>query len=135
MFLNKKLPCFHFFLKKSKLTFPFLIILLGYLYLNGKTAISRKKLKFFPPKFYWRKITKLICILICNFSNVLGGIAAFAASVQVRDGSPLRWCTDKLVRPRGELRRTGTICRCCLHNSRRSSHMCRNVLLAARTAK
>lgn len=113
---------------------------------------SSKKPRFIPTNFFFntvgdrtiydskeiclklfRKVAKLISV--CDFSNVLGGVAAFAASLQVRNGSPLRWSTDKLVRPRRELRRTGTICWCCLHNRRRTSHMCRNVLLAARTAK
>lgn len=113
---------------------------------------SPEKPRFIPINFFFNAVgdrtiydSKEICLKLCrkvaklisvyDFSNVLGGVAAFAASLQVRNGSPLRWSTDKLVRPRGELRRTGTICRCCLHNRRRSSHMCRNVLLAARTAK
>lgn len=43
-------------------------------------------------------------IFVYDFSNVLGGIAAFTTTVQVRDGSPLRRGADKLVGPGGELR-------------------------------
>lgn len=76
----------------------------------------------------------IFCIFLSCCSYVSGGISEITTPVSLRDGPPVRRSSYKLVRPRGELRRAGAICRCRLHSRRGSPHLRRDVLLAARAA-